>query len=149
MTAFPDFTKIALNTVPARVSFEEWRKRFEAETGKSLNECIQKTLEQVDTKPLYTADDLASCELLDTMPGLPPFFRGPYGSMYVTKPWTVRQYAGFSTAEESNAFYRRNIAAGQQGLSAAFDLPPPRGYDSDHRRAFAAGGQAGGAVGSV
>ena len=83
------------------------------------------------------------------MPGLPPFLRGPYGSMYVTRPWTVRQYAGFSTAEESNAFYRRNIAAGQQGLSVAFDLPTHRGYDSDHPRAFADVGKAGVAVDSV
>jgi methylmalonyl-CoA mutase len=83
------------------------------------------------------------------MPGLAPFVRGPYGSMYVTKPWTVRQYAGFSTAEESNAFYRRNIAAGQQGLSVAFDLPTHRGYDSDHPRAFADVGKAGVAVDSI
>src|SRR5947207_13723505 len=83
------------------------------------------------------------------MPGLAPYLRGPYGSMYVTKPWTVRQYAGFSTAEESNAFYRRNIAAGQQGLSVAFDLPTHRGYDSDHPRAFADVGKAGVAVDSV
>ncbi len=149
MTTFPDFTKIALNTAPAPVTFDEWRKRFEAETGKSLEECVRKTLEQVNTKPLYTADDLAGCEFLDTMPGLPPFFRGPYGSMYVTKPWTVRQYAGFSTAEESNAFYRRNIAAGQQGLSVAFDLPTHRGYDSDHPRALADVGKAGVAINSV
>ena len=83
------------------------------------------------------------------MPGIAPFVRGPYGSMYVTKPWTVRQYAGFSTAEESNAFYRRNIAAGQQGLSVAFDLPTHRGYDSDHPRAFADVGKAGVAVDSI
>ncbi len=81
--------------------------------------------------------------------GLPPFLRGPYGSMYVIRPWTVRQYAGFSTAEESNAFYRRNIAAGQQGLSVAFDLPTHRGYDSDHPRAFADVGKAGVAVDTV
>ncbi len=83
------------------------------------------------------------------MPGFAPYVRGPYGSMYVTKPWTVRQYAGFSTAEESNAFYRRNIAAGQQGLSVAFDLPTHRGYDSDHPRALADVGKAGVAVNSV
>ena len=83
------------------------------------------------------------------MPGLPPFRRGPYGSMYVVRPWTVRQYAGFSTAEESNAFYRRNIAAGQQGLSVAFDLPTHRGYDSDHPRAFADVGKAGVAINSI
>jgi len=131
------------------VTFEDWRVRFEEETGKSLEEWAYKTLEQIDLKPLYTAEDLADCEGLDTMPGLPPYLRGPYGSMYVTRPWTVRQYAGFSTAEESNAFYRRNIAAGQQGLSVAFDLPTHRGYDSDHPRAFADVGKAGVAVDSV
>ena len=149
MKTFPDFTKVELNTQPAPVTFEQWRAKFEAETGKSLNESVHQTLEQIDLQPLYTAADLANCEHLDTMPGLAPFVRGPYGSMYVTKPWTVRQYAGFSTAEESNAFYRRNIAAGQQGLSVAFDLPTHRGYDSDHPRAFADVGKAGVAVDSI
>ncbi|MCO5051307.1 MAG: methylmalonyl-CoA mutase [Verrucomicrobiae bacterium] len=149
MNTFPDYTKIELNTTPAPVTFEQWRDRFETETGKSLDEWVQTTLEQIDLQPLYTAADLAQCEHLDTLPGLAPFGRGPYGSMYVTKPWTVRQYAGFSTAEESNAFYRRNIAAGQQGLSVAFDLPTHRGYDSDHPRAFADVGKAGVAVDSI
>ncbi len=149
MTTFPDYTKIELNPTPAPVTFEQWRARFEAETGKSLNDWVHQTLEQIAVQPLYTNADLAQCEHLDTMPGLAPFVRGPYGSMYVTKPWTVRQYAGFSTAEESNAFYRRNIAAGQQGLSVAFDLPTHRGYDSDHPRAFADVGKAGVAVDSV
>jgi len=133
----------------APVTFEQWRTRFEAETGKSLDAWVRTTLEQIDLQPLYTREDLKSCEHLDTMPGLPPYLRGPYGSMYVSRPWTVRQYAGFSTAEESNAFYRRNIAAGQQGLSVAFDLPTHRGYDSDHPRAFADVGKAGVAVDSV
>ncbi len=149
MKTFPDFTKVELNTTPAPVTFEQWRARFEAETGKPLSEWVHKTLEQIDLQPLYTSADLANCEHLDTMPGLAPFVRGPYGSMYVTKPWTVRQYAGFSTAEESNAFYRKNIAAGQQGLSVAFDLPTHRGYDSDHPRAFADVGKAGVAVDSI
>lgn len=149
MKKFPDFTQVAFESKPVVMNFDEWRKRFEAETGKSLEECIEKTLEQIDLQPLYTAADLKDCEHLDTMPGLPPFLRGPYGSMYVSRPWTVRQYAGFSTAEESNAFYRRNIAAGQQGLSVAFDLPTHRGYDSDHPRAFADVGKAGVAVDSV
>jgi methylmalonyl-CoA mutase len=149
MNTFPDYTKVELNTTPAPVTFEQWRARFEAETGKPLSEWVHKTLEQIDLQPLYTAADLANCEHLDTMPGIAPFVRGPYGSMYVTKPWTVRQYAGFSTAEESNAFYRRNIAAGQQGLSVAFDLPTHRGYDSDHPRAFADVGKAGVAVDSI
>jgi len=149
MKTFPDFSKVPFEAAAAPVTFDEWRVRFEAETGKSLEECAFKTLEQLDLKPLYTATDLEQCEHLDTMPGLPPFLRGPYGSMFVTRPWTVRQYAGFSTAEESNAFYRRNIAAGQQGLSVAFDLPTHRGYDSDHPRAFADVGKAGVAVDSI
>jgi methylmalonyl-CoA mutase len=149
MNTFPDYTKVELNTTPAPVTFEQWRARFEAETGKPLSDWVHKTLEQIDLQPLYTAADLANREHLDTMPGIAPFVRGPYGSMYVTKPWTVRQYAGFSTAEESNAFYRRNIAAGQQGLSVAFDLPTHRGYDSDHPRAFADVGKAGVAVDSI
>jgi len=149
MKTFPDFTKIELNTTPTPVTFEQWRARFEAETGKPLLEWVHKTLEQIDLQPLYTSAELANCEHLDSMPGIAPFVRGPYGSMYVTKPWTVRQYAGFSTAEESNAFYRKNIAAGQQGLSVAFDLPTHRGYDSDHPRAFADVGKAGVAVDSI
>jgi methylmalonyl-CoA mutase len=149
MKTFPDFTKISLDAAPASVTFADWRKRFEAQTGRTLAESVSKTLEQIDLQPLYTAADLADCEHLDTLPGLSPFLRGPYGSMYLSRPWTVRQYAGFSTAEESNAFYRRNIAAGQQGLSVAFDLPTHRGYDSDHPRAFADVGKAGVAVDSI
>jgi methylmalonyl-CoA mutase len=149
MTTFPDFTKVQFE-IPARNgSGETWGARFEADAGKPATQCNYKTLEQIELKPLYTSTDTASCEYLDTMPGLPPFLRGPYGSMYVIRPWTVRQYAGFSTAEESNAFYRRNIAAGQQGLSVAFDLPTHRGYDSDHPRAFADVGKAGVAVDTV
>jgi methylmalonyl-CoA mutase len=146
---FPDFSQIKFDSKPKAVSREDWRVRFEEETGKSLDDLVTKTLEQIDLQPLYTAEDLAKCEHLDTMPGIAPFLRGPYGSMYVVRPWTVRQYAGFSTAEESNAFYRKNIAAGQQGLSVAFDLPTHRGYDSDHPRAFADVGKAGVAVDSV
>ena len=149
MKSFPDFTQVSFETTPAPSSFEEWRVRFEEETGKSPEEWARKTLEQIELQPLYTAEDLESRDHLETLPGLAPFLRGPYGSMYVSRPWTVRQYAGFSTAEESNAFYRRNIAAGQQGLSVAFDLPTHRGYDSDHPRAFADVGKAGVAVDSV
>jgi methylmalonyl-CoA mutase len=150
MNTFPDFTVIPFATEPAaQPTLEQWASRFETETGKKPAQLNYKSLEQIELHPLYTAADLASCPLLDTMPGLPPFLRGPYGSMYVIRPWTVRQYAGFSTAEESNAFYRRNIAAGQQGLSVAFDLPTHRGYDSDHPRAFADVGKAGVAVDSV
>lgn len=149
MKTFPDFTQIAFDSAPAKITYDQWKKRFEAETGRSVEAWAFQTLEQIDLQPLYTADDLKQCEHLGTFPGLAPFLRGPYGSMYVSRPWTVRQYAGFSTAEESNAFYRRNIAAGQQGLSVAFDLPTHRGYDSDHPRAFADVGKAGVAVDSV
>jgi len=149
MKHFPDFTKIAFDSAPAKVSYDDWCQQFKAETGKSVEEWASMTLEQIELKPLYTVADLAGCEALDSVPGTAPFLRGPYGSMYVTKPWTVRQYAGFSTAEASNAFYRRNIAAGQQGLSVAFDLPTHRGYDSDHPRAFADVGKAGVAVDSI
>ncbi len=107
------------------------------------------TNEQIGIKPLYTADDMGGLEHLDYLAGLPPYLRGPYASMYVTRPWTVRQYAGFSTAEESNAFYRRNLAAGQKGLSVAFDLATHRGYDSDHPRVEGDVGMAGVAIDSV
>ena len=149
MKTFPDYTKVAFESTPAKAGYDKWRAQFKAETGRSVEDWAFMTLEQIELKPLYTAADLAACEQLDSMPGTAPFLRGPYGSMYVTKPWTVRQYAGFSTAEESNAFYRRNIAAGQQGLSVAFDLPTHRGYDSDHPRAFADVGKAGVAVDSI
>ena len=150
MKTFPDFTTVPFQAAPAAATPGQWRAKFEAETViKSFDDCVHKSLEGVDIQPLYSAADLKNCELLDSMPGFPPYLRGPYGSMFVTKPWTVRQYAGFSTAEESNAFYRRNIAAGQQGLSIAFDLPTHRGYDSDHPRASADAGKAGVAVNSV
>ncbi len=110
---------------------------------------IWQTNECIPVKPLYTADDIQNCEHLGYLPGLPPFLRGPYASMYVNQPWTVRQYAGFSTAEESNAFYRRNLAAGQKGLSIAFDLATHRGYDSDHPKVVGDVGKAGVAVSSI
>ena len=100
-------------------------------------------------KPAYGPDDLAGLDFLDTYPGIAPFLRGPYPTMYVTQPWTIRQYAGFSTAEDSNAFYRRNLAAGQKGLSVAFDLPTHRGYDSDNPRVAGDVGMAGVAIDSV
>src|SRR5688572_32814368 len=90
--------------------------------------------EGIDILPVYGPEHLEGLDALDTWPGLSPFLRGPYPTMYTTQPWTIRQYAGFSTAEESNAFYRRNLAAGQKGLSVAFDLATHRGYDSDHPR---------------
>ncbi len=107
------------------------------------------TAEGISVKPLYTAADTAGLETVDTLPGLPPFVRGPMATMYAGRPWTVRQYAGFSTAEESNAFYKRNLAAGQQGLSVAFDLATHRGYDSDHPRVVGDVGKAGVAIDSV
>ena len=107
------------------------------------------TYEQIPVKPVYTASDLPPASTIDTMPGIAPFTSGPYSTMYVSKPWTVRQYAGFSTAEESNAFYKRNLAAGQMGLSIAFDLATHRGYDSDHPRVVGDVGKAGVAVDSV
>jgi len=105
--------------------------------------------EGIDIQPLYTAADLDGLDALDTYPGLSPFLRGPYPTMYTTQPWTIRQYAGFSTAEESNAFYRRNLAAGQKGLSVAFDLATHRGYDSDHPRVRGDVGMAGVAIDSI
>jgi len=107
------------------------------------------TPEGITVKPLYTAADTAGMETADTMPGMAPFVRGPMATMYAGRPWTVRQYAGFSTAEESNAFYKRNLAAGQQGLSVAFDLATHRGYDSDHPRVVGDVGKAGVAIDSV
>ncbi|MFN8046689.1 MAG: methylmalonyl-CoA mutase [Dermatophilaceae bacterium] len=107
------------------------------------------TPEQIEVKPIYTEADLEGLDFLDTIPGAPPFLRGPYPTMYVNQPWTIRQYAGFSTAEESNAFYRRNLAAGQKGLSIAFDLATHRGYDSDHPRVTGDVGMAGVAIDSI
>src|SRR5437016_3162571 len=107
------------------------------------------TPEGIAVAPLYGPSDVAELDFLDTFPGIPPFLRGPYPTMYVTQPWTIRQYAGFSTAEDSNAFYRRNLAAGQKGLSVAFDLATHRGYDSDHPRVAGDVGMAGVAIDSV
>ena len=107
------------------------------------------TPELIPVKPVYTADDLQGMEHLDYVSGIPPYLRGPYSAMYPLRPWTIRQYAGFSTAEESNAFYRRNLAAGQKGLSVAFDLATHRGYDSDHPRVIGDVGKAGVAVDSI
>jgi len=107
------------------------------------------TAEQIPVKPRYTADDLGGMEHLGYAAGIPPFLRGPYSAMYAMSPWTIRQYAGFSTAEESNAFYRRNLAAGQKGLSVAFDLATHRGYDSDHERVVGDVGKAGVAIDSI
>ena len=107
------------------------------------------TPEGIAVKPVYSEHDLAGLDFLNTFPGKPPFLRGPYPAMYAAQPWTVRQYAGFSTAEDSNAFYRRNLAAGQKGLSIAFDLATHRGYDSDHPRVSGDVGMAGVAIDSI
>src|SRR6201993_907248 len=107
------------------------------------------TPEGIEVKPIYGPDDVAGLDFLDGYPGIAPYLRGPYPTMYVTQPWTVRQYAGFSTAEDSNAFYRRNLAAGQKGLSVAFDLATHRGYDSDHPRVGGDVGMAGVAIDSI
>jgi len=135
MTRIPDFTKVdfaAAGGAPSAAVAAPWL-----------------TPEGIPVKPAYGADDLAGLDFLDTYPGIPPYLRGPYPAMYVTQPWTVRQYAGFSTAEDSNAFYRRNLAGGQKGLSVAFDLATHRGYDSDHPRVSGDVGMAGVAIDSI
>src|SRR5213080_393197 len=145
----PDFQKINLDLVKETTSKEDWKKKAEAEIHDSINNLLFETNEHISIKPLYTSEDLQGLEHLDTLPGLAPYTRGPYPTMYVNRPWTVRQYAGFSTAEESNAFYRRNLAMGQKGLSVAFDLATHRGYDSDHPRVVGDVGKAGVAIDSV
>ena len=139
----PDFSKIDFRaTKENKESFVKWEE--ENNIQKSW-----KTPEQIDVKPVYGKEDLAGMEHLNYAAGIAPYLRGPYSTMYVMRPWTIRQYAGFSTAEESNAFYRRNIAAGQKGLSCAFDLATHRGYDSDHERVVGDVGKAGVAVDSI
>ncbi|MFD9593739.1 methylmalonyl-CoA mutase [Kitasatospora sp. NPDC086009] len=146
----PDFTGIGLDADGrSDVTGEQWRASWRQATGKDVDEQLWDTPEGIGVKPLYTADDLAGLDFLGTYPGIAPYLRGPYPTMYVNQPWTVRQYAGFSTAEESNAFYRRNLAAGQKGLSVAFDLPTHRGYDSDHPRVTGDVGMAGVAIDSI
>ncbi|HRP92129.1 MAG TPA: methylmalonyl-CoA mutase family protein, partial [Ignavibacteriaceae bacterium] len=144
----PNFKDIKLNLESKPISRKEWEEKFKQETGKSVKEFIWETMEQIPVKSLYTKDDLKDLDHVDYLSGIPPFLRGPYSTMYVQRPWTVRQYAGFSTAEESNAFYRRNLAAGQMGLSVAFDLATHRGYDSDHPRVVGDVGKAGVAIDS-
>jgi len=150
MNKNPDFSKIPFSLDhKEKISFEEWKKQVEMETGKPFDALMRHTMEQIDVKAVYLPSDYDGMYHLKYMPGIPPFLRGPYPTMYVTRPWTVRQYAGFSTAEESNAFYRRNLAAGQKGLSIAFDLATHRGYDSDHPRVVGDVGKAGVAVDSI
>ncbi|MGW8429158.1 methylmalonyl-CoA mutase [Peribacillus simplex] len=144
----PDFTQIAY-TDEIEGEFSEWSKHAEKLSGMSFDNLAVPTYEKIDVKPLYTNMDTIGMNHLDYVAGIAPFFRGPYPAMYKSQPWTVRQYAGFSTAEESNAFYRRNLAAGQKGLSIAFDLATHRGYDSDHPRVVGDVGKAGVAVDSI
>ena len=136
-------------------TLEDWAALAAKELrGKPLDSLDWVTPEGIRVKPLYTAADLAAIEaqgfpLADAMPGFPPYLRGPRATMYANRPWTIRQYSGFSTAEESNRFYRANLAAGQMGLSIAFDLATHRGYDSDHPRVVGDVGKAGVAIDSV
>ncbi len=136
MTRIPDFSAIPYAASPAAAPVKSGGEPWITPEG-------------IPVKPVYGPDDRAGIDFLDTFPGLPPYLRGPYPTMYVNQPWTIRQYAGFSTAEESNAFYRRNLAAGQKGLSVAFDLATHRGYDSDHPRVGGDVGMAGVAIDSI
>ncbi len=161
--AIPDFSRLDFDRVAFdRVTFDRVafdRVAFDDLPGSGLPAAVgpaerpagaaTSTPEGIDVRPLYTAADLEGLPHLATMPGFPPYLRGPYPTMYVRRPWTIRQYAGFSTAEASNAFYRKNLAAGQQGLSIAFDLPTHRGYDSDHPRVAGDVGMAGVAIDSI
>ncbi len=151
MSRIPDFTHLefAESGAPARPDPDKWQAEVRRTTGRDASELVWRTNEQIPVQAMYRAIDNTDCEHLDFVAGLPPYLRGPYAAMYVTRPWTVRQYAGFSTAEESNAFYRRNLASGQKGLSVAFDLATHRGYDSDHPRVVGDVGKAGVAIDSV
>ena len=141
---FPDFTKLPLGDAAAGADIKAW----EALAGAGGN-TMWETPEGVTVKPVYTGADITELDFVDDYPGIAPFGRGPYPTMYTNQPWTIRQYAGFSTAEDSNAFYRRNLAAGQKGLSVAFDLATHRGYDSDHPRVTGDVGMAGVAIDSI
>ena len=137
---------------PPKKNVQDWREQADKQlnrAGKTVDDLITQTPEGIDLNPLYTADDLAGLDFANTMPGFDPFIRGPQATMYAGRPWTIRQYAGFSTAEESNAFYRSALAAGGQGVSVAFDLATHRGYDSDHPRVSGDVGKAGVAIDSV
>ena len=146
MSRIPNFSKVDLNLEAGLALQSQWVDTFSAAAGQAPDTAVQSTPEGIPVSPLYHAKDLPH---MGTLPGLPPFVRGPYASMYVMRPWTVRQYAGFSTAEKSNAFYRRNLAQGQKGLSIAFDLATHRGYDSDHPRVTGDVGMAGVAIDSI
>lgn len=145
----PNFSAINPAKSEMKGTVEAWKKEVEKAVGKNIEDLLFETNEQIKIKPLYVAEDIRGLEHMESVPGIAPFTRGPYPSMYVNRPWTVRQYAGFSTAEESNAFYRRNLAMGQKGLSVAFDLATHRGYDSDHPRVVGDVGKAGVAIDSI
>ncbi len=135
---------------PDSATVEAWRELAAQQMkGRSVDDLVWHTAEDIDVKPLYTAADIEDLPYTDTMPGMSPYIRGPQATMYAGRPWTIRQYAGFSTAEESNAFYRKALAAGGQGISVAFDLATHRGYDSDHPRVSGDVGKAGVAIDSV
>ncbi len=140
MTSIPNFAQVPLNPTEAGKAMP---KAAAPETP------VWETPEGISVKPVFTDADTAGLDFIDGLPGIAPFVRGPYPAMYALQPWTIRQYAGFSTAEDSNAFYRRNIAAGQKGLSIAFDLATHRGYDSDHPRVKGDVGMAGVAIDSI
>ena len=147
MSAIPDFSQIPFQDSEA--ARERAAATQAAATSGVKAGSAWQTPEQIPVNSLYTSADVRGLDHLGTMPGMPPFVRGPYATMYAQRPWTVRQYAGFSTARESNAFYRRNLAAGQKGLSIAFDLATHRGYDSDHERVSGDVGMAGVAIDSI
>ncbi|GAA2964249.1 methylmalonyl-CoA mutase [Actinokineospora diospyrosa] len=145
----PDFGAVELGEPTPTTTAEDWRAALRAQADTDVDGLTWETPEGIAVKPVYTAEDTAGLDFLRTYPGIAPYLRGPYPTMYVNQPWTIRQYAGFSTAEESNAFYRRNLAAGQKGLSVAFDLATHRGYDSDHPRVAGDVGMAGVAIDSI
>src|SRR6059058_3807346 len=149
MSAIPDFGDLELGRPSSAATADDWAKAFKEATGRSVAEATWETPEGIAVPPLFNPADLDGLDFLGTFPGIAPYLRGPYPTMYTTQPWTVRQYAGFSTAAASNAFYRRNLAAGQKGLSVAFDLPTHRGYDSDHPRVVGDVGMAGVAIDSI
>jgi methylmalonyl-CoA mutase len=146
MSTFPNFGEIAYKPVTQPLDHDAWEKALEARIGEAP---VWMTNEQIPVKALYTEDGIAGIEHLGFSAGIAPNLRDPYPTMYVQRPWTIRQYAGFSTAEESNAFYRRNLAMGQKGLSVVFDLATHRGYDSDHPRVVGDVGKAGAAIDSI
>ena len=150
MTSIPDFTTVELGSAPGGSDDSgAWADRVLDEVGLVPGDLANETPEGIVVPPLSSASDVADLDFMETWPGVAPYLRGPYPTMYASQPWTVRQYAGYSTAEESNAFYRRNLAAGQKGLSVAFDLATHRGYDSDHPRVSGDVGMAGVSIDSI